>query len=367
MKVSVIMPAYNASQYVRAAAFSILTQTHKDLELIAIDDGSTDGTTELLQEIASSDRRVRLVVRENRGLVATLNQGLELAQGALIARMDSDDIAYPARISAQVEIFRENPRLCLLGMGADYLYPGNYIVRSKTAGSTAEEIRIESMFHNMFIHPTVMLNNEILSSNQIRYSKDHPLNEDHELWSRIVQEYPAKIVSDVGLAWRQQHSSVRTRHFRAQMVACFDLVQRDLTRNGISADISVLSKLIARGGPLADQDADQLKDGLRAIWSHHTFFEPQSAFSRGFSILLWNIIDSATSFGRPDQIVRIISEAGFAGLIGKRHKLTSAIASWTGPTIATTVMSGLRDTNRRLRGHKIGTWVALPELVARHI
>src|SRR5438132_941893 len=112
MKVSVLMPAYNASRYIRAAACSILTQTYKDLELIAIDDGSTDGKTDILQEIASSDRRVRLIVRDNRGLVASLNQGLGLAQGALIARMDADDIAYPTRISTQVEIFQRNPKLC---------------------------------------------------------------------------------------------------------------------------------------------------------------------------------------------------------------------------------------------------------------
>jgi glycosyltransferase involved in cell wall biosynthesis len=367
MMVSVLMPVYNASQYIRAAAFSILTQTHKDLELIAIDDGSTDGTTEILQEIASSDRRVKLTVRENRGLVASLNEGLGLAQGALIARMDADDIAYPSRLSTQVEIFRQNPQLCLLGMGADYLYPGNYLIKSKTQPATHGEIRIESMFHNMFIHPSVMLNNNIISMNNIRYSASNPLNEDHELWSRIVCDHSAIIISETGLAWRQQHSSVRTRHFRAQMISCFDLVQRDLAKNGISIDSSIFSQLPAQAGALTKIQATQLKDAIKNIWDHRLAFSSQSAFERGFASLLSNIIDTALSLNDPSQIVRIISEAGLAGLISKRHKLAATLASWTNRSIAPIVMSGLREANRRISGRMLQNSVILHDLVVRNL
>jgi glycosyl transferase family 2 len=367
MKVSVLLPAYNAAQYIRAAAFSILTQTHRNLELIAIDDGSTDGTTEILQEIASTDRRVKLTVRENRGLVASLNQGLGLAQGELIARMDADDIAYPARLSTQIEVFKQNPQLCLLGMGADYLYPGNYLVKSKTRPATQTEIRIESMFHNMFIHPTVMLNNNIISANNIRYSESNPLNEDHELWSRIVTDHVAIIVSEAGLAWRQQHSSVRTRHFRAQMISSFDLVQRDLAKNGITTDTSILPQLPAQGGTLTNLQATQLKETIKNIWGHRLAFSSQSAFERGFANLLSNVIESAMAFNDPHQIVKIITEAGFAELVGRRQKLAATLASWTGRPTAAIVMSRLRELNRRIHGRMIQNSVALPELVTQHL
>jgi glycosyltransferase involved in cell wall biosynthesis len=88
MKVSVLMPVYNAAPYARAAAFSILTQTHKNLELIAIDDGSTVGSSQILEAIASSDRRLRLIARENRGLVASLKTR---KYGDLVSRVTAAD------------------------------------------------------------------------------------------------------------------------------------------------------------------------------------------------------------------------------------------------------------------------------------
>jgi Glycosyl transferase family 2 len=367
MKVSVLMPAYNASQYIRAAVFSILTQTHQDLELIIIDDGSTDGTTEILQDIASSDRRVKLTVRENRGLVASLNQGLELAEGELIARMDADDVAYPHRLAMQVEAFKQTPQLCLLGMGADYLYPGNYLAKNKIRSSTYSEIRIESMFHNMFIHPTVMLNNNIISANNLRYSETNPINEDHELWSRIVEDHMAIIIDGTGLAWRQQHNSVRTKHFRAQSISSFGLVQRDLARNGITTDISILSEFVTQGDALTKPQAERLKEAIKNIWSHRLAFSSQSAFERGFSSLLSNIIESAISFNDPDQVVKLITEAGFAECISKRHKLTATLASWTNRSTATMAMTRLRELNRRINGRTIHNSVVLPDSVAQHL
>jgi glycosyltransferase involved in cell wall biosynthesis len=367
MKVSVLLPVYNASQYIRAAAFSILTQTYKDLELIAIDDGSTDGTTKILQDIASSDRRVRLIARENRGLVASLNQGLELAEGELIARMDADDIAYPERLSTQVGIFRANPQLCLLGMGADYLYPNNYLSKSKTRPASHEEVRIESMFHNMFIHPTVMLNNNIIAANNIRYSVTNPINEDHELWSRIVANHMAIVTGETGLAWRQQHSSVRTKHFRAQNITSFALVQRDLASNGIAVDLSVLSQMIDQGGVLTSIQAAQMADAIKNIWSHRSAFCSPSAFEQGFANFLSNVIEAAISFNDPGQIVKIISDAGFADYVSKRHKLAATLASWTNRSTATAVMSGIREGKRRLNRHRIQDSVVLPDLVTQHL
>lgn len=359
------MPAYNASRYVKAAALSILTQTYRDLELIAIDDGSTDGTAEILEGIACSDRRVRLIIRENRGLVASLNQGLGLAQGALIARMDADDIAYPNRIATQVDIFDQCPKLCLLGMGADYLYPGNYLVGSKTVDSSYAEVKIESMFHSMFVHPTVMLNNDTLSSENIRYSEGNPLNEDHELWSRIVADHMAVVIGKVGLAWRQQHGSVRTRHFRAQTIASFEVIQRAFERNGIAADISVLTEVTLRGGALTAEQAGSLKAALKSIWNHHLAFGSSAAFERGFSSFIWNLMETAISFNDPAQMANLIADAGFGAVIGRRHRLAASLSSWTDSAFAMNALAMLRATNRRMRCDKIGKAVALPDLVVR--
>ena len=102
--VSVIIPCYNAEIYIEAALMSILQQSYHHLEVIVINDGSTDKSAEILLQFAQQDLRVRYIENEkNLGLIATLNKGIQLAQGKYIARMDADDIALPDRIEKQVE------------------------------------------------------------------------------------------------------------------------------------------------------------------------------------------------------------------------------------------------------------------------
>ena len=105
-KVSVILPAYNAAAHLGKAIDSILGQTFPDLELIIINDGSTDSTTELLARY--HDPRVKVITQENLGLPKALNQGLAIAQGAYIARQDADDISLPSRLEKQVHFLDQH-------------------------------------------------------------------------------------------------------------------------------------------------------------------------------------------------------------------------------------------------------------------
>jgi len=91
--ISVLMPVYNAERYLVEAVESILTQTFDDFEFIIIDDGSTDGSRPILERFARRDDRIRLVSRPNTGMTRALNEGLDLACGEFIARMDADDVS----------------------------------------------------------------------------------------------------------------------------------------------------------------------------------------------------------------------------------------------------------------------------------
>ena len=126
--VSVLLPVYNAEPYLAAALESILKQDYRRLEIIAIDDGSRDRSLEIMRRYQQADDRITIVSRENRGLIATLNEGLTLAKGDLIARMDADDISYPWRLSRQVSLFQRQPELALCGSGIDTLL-GDRIIR----------------------------------------------------------------------------------------------------------------------------------------------------------------------------------------------------------------------------------------------
>src|SRR4051794_6460824 len=121
--VSIIMAVYNAEEFLAAAVESILAQTFRDFEFIVIDDGSTDRSAELLRKYAEKDNRLRLISRPNKGLTASLNEGVQLARGELIARMDADDVARADRLQIQVDYLRAHPEVVLLG-GAYELIDG---------------------------------------------------------------------------------------------------------------------------------------------------------------------------------------------------------------------------------------------------
>src|SRR4051794_24772902 len=107
--ISVLLAVYNGGRYLRAAVDSILTQTFTDFEFIIIDDGSTDGSLATLREFAQRDPRINLVSRPNKGLTVTLNEGIALARGEFLARMDADDIALPQRFEKQIAYLRDHP------------------------------------------------------------------------------------------------------------------------------------------------------------------------------------------------------------------------------------------------------------------
>src|ERR1700759_5063249 len=94
--ITVLMPAYNAAPYICQAIDSVLAQSYSDFELLIINDGSADNTEELIK--AYTDKRIRLYTQENKGLIETLNRGLQLATGTYIARFDADDVCYPDRL-----------------------------------------------------------------------------------------------------------------------------------------------------------------------------------------------------------------------------------------------------------------------------
>lgn len=100
--VSVVIPSYNHRRFIRGAVDSVLKQSHQNLELVVIDDGSSDGSPELLRELYGSDPRVQIRARENRGAHATLNEAIKLARGEFIAILNSDDLYMPTRIERMI-------------------------------------------------------------------------------------------------------------------------------------------------------------------------------------------------------------------------------------------------------------------------
>lgn len=120
-QVSVIMPVYNQQDHVARAVESILNQTFADFEFIIIDDGSTDGTVDVLKGF--KDKRIRIIEESHVGFLVALSKGLSVAGGQWIARMDSDDICHPERLMKQIQFLEEHPECCFVGTSYGIITP----------------------------------------------------------------------------------------------------------------------------------------------------------------------------------------------------------------------------------------------------
>ena len=205
--VSVAMPVYNGGKYLAQAIDSILAQTFIDFELIIIDDGSTDNSLSVLQSYQKRDSRIRLISRENRNLVATLNEIIDLASGKWIARMDSDDIALPQRFERQLE--------WLCSTGADL--SGSWVQRFGTSdqrvvrmSQTDEAVKMEMLFCSPFVHPSVMMRTLLIK--KLRYKNLWEKAEDYDLWVRAAEAgWQMTNVPEVLLLYRVHKSQVSTK------------------------------------------------------------------------------------------------------------------------------------------------------------
>jgi hypothetical protein len=197
--VSVVMPVYNGSPYLRSAIRSVLGQSLDDFEFIIIDDGSKDDSLAVIREF--SDPRIRLYSQPNQGLAGTLNRGLSLALAPLVARQDQDDDSKPERLESQVRFLAENPSCALVGTCADILEIDTPTGRAHDHPTEDALIKLDLLFNNPFVHSSVMFRKgavEDIGGYCIDPSRQPP--EDYELWSRMARScnlanLPGRLVS----------------------------------------------------------------------------------------------------------------------------------------------------------------------------
>lgn len=205
--ISVIMPAYNAENFINTAIKSIVGQTYQNFELIVIDDGSTDRTTQIVEDWQTTDDRIRLYSRENKGLIYTLNEAVGLSRGNFICRMDADDISNPNRLKRQLaHLLSTNHDLC--GTFAE-VFGDTY--RNLPQLQKSQDIYEYLFFGNPIIHPSIMATKQFFKRNP--YHPDYEHVEDYELWVRAMQ-IGAKIsnVPNILLRYRTHQKQITSKH-----------------------------------------------------------------------------------------------------------------------------------------------------------
>ncbi|NIS74100.1 MAG: glycosyltransferase [Deltaproteobacteria bacterium] len=225
--VSVLMPVYNASATLSDCIESVLSQTYADLELVCVDDGSTDGSARMIQEAGKRDRRVKLIRGGRRGIVGALNLGLTACSGKFIARMDADDIMHSERIREQLRYFSDGGRFDLIGArvrmisDSGVLSPGVMRYETWTNSLLSHEAMMQDLFvESPLVHPTFFLRKEYYE--ELGGYRDHPWAEDYDLILRAyLKNATFGKVPEPLLLWRDSGERLIRNDRRCQRSAMF--------------------------------------------------------------------------------------------------------------------------------------------------
>jgi glycosyltransferase involved in cell wall biosynthesis len=239
-KVCVLMSVYNGERFLRETIESILNQTFTDFEFIIINDGSTDASSEILEEYAQKDSRIRLIHQENMGLTKSLNKGFGMAHGEYIARMDADDISEPTRFEKQVDFLDAHPSIGIVGINSYIIDERGNILREIKHPTSHDEIMSKILLDNKFIHSSVMLR-KILLKKYGYYNEKLTYAQDYELFLRLSTHTKLANLPDPLHRWRENTSTGISVTKRPVQIVARDQIRMDflekhyaLTKNHIN-------------------------------------------------------------------------------------------------------------------------------------
>ena len=201
--VSVVIPVYNAGKYLIPAINSILNQTYKNLEIIFVDDCSTDDSYKILKQYADHDTRIKLLKNQKqRGVSITVKKAIDMATGDYIARMDADDIALPDRISKQVAYLKKNERTVAVGGQCLLIDAKGHIIGKKTFPTQFKHI-YKYIFEFVPVQqPTLMIAAHRLPKDFEYYRDGMNTAEEVELFFKLFQYGKVENLSEVVLMYR---------------------------------------------------------------------------------------------------------------------------------------------------------------------
>lgn len=211
-KITVLMPVYNCELYIREAVDSILNQTYTDFEFLIIDDASSDETVKILKSYC--DPRIQIIEKQiNTGYTNSLNQGLKLAKGEYIARMDGDDISLPERFAKQVSLLDRNPEVIMCGTSYSIIGVNDVFLLPESH----QEIKVNLLAGNCIVHPSVMLRNNMIVANNIIYDQQMEPAEDYDLWVRLLLIGKLHNLQQCLLCYRVHDSQVSSTRNKQQV------------------------------------------------------------------------------------------------------------------------------------------------------
>ncbi|HEV2293538.1 MAG TPA: glycosyltransferase [Tepidisphaeraceae bacterium] len=229
------MSVFNGRRYLGEAIDSILAQTFRDFEFIIVDDGSTDGSLTILQEYARRDARIKVISRPNTGCWKASNDGIAASSGALIARMDADDVSVPERFEKQLSFLRQHPEVVAVGAQVLLIDADGEPLRTMPHRRrlTHEEIDEGHLTGGgqVLFHPTVMMRREAVE--KVGLYREWPAGMDLDLFLRLAEIGRLANLPEVLLKYRQHMGSIGHAKMKLQLESCRKMVHEAYQRRGL--------------------------------------------------------------------------------------------------------------------------------------
>lgn len=291
--ITVLFPVYNASAYLKEAIDSILDQTFRDFQLLAINDGSTDDSVAIIESY--QDDRIKLVHNEqNLGLIATLNKGIDMIESPYIVRADADDICLPERLEKQFKFMEANPEIGISGTWHEMLGHPSGRKRGTKYSTDDEMIRIRHMYQVHLTHGTSIIRKKVLDEFNLRFDPDFKHAEDYDLFVRMSKHCKMANIPEVLYLVRYHEGSVSRKFNDVQKANSVRVSRRQFKEMGIelSDEEIALYKHMAHGDFELSRETmenvrelfgrviaanqlsayvprEQYQKHLAAIWFHH--------------------------------------------------------------------------------------------------
>jgi len=235
--ISVLLPVHNAESYIRQSVESVLAQTFTDFEVLALDDGSTDRSLSILRGYEAQDLRVRVLSRESRGLVPTLNELITGARGRFLARMDADDICRPQRFAKQIRYLEDHPECVVVGTAVLLVDPKGMPIREFVYPSMHEEIdsgHLSGAGESRLCHPSIVMRREaVLRAG--KYCERYRFAQDMDLYLRLAEVGRMANLPEVLLEYRHHLKSICYVRGGEQRKFATEAVQAARARRGFAA------------------------------------------------------------------------------------------------------------------------------------
>lgn len=313
--VSVLVPVFNKAPYLRRSIDSVLAQSFGDFEVVVVDDGSTDGSADLIR--CYTDPRIRLVQQSNAGAGAARNRALAQARAPLVALLDADDRWEPGFLATMVALAAEYPQAGLLCAPYGRVEPGGRRVLPRLVGVPARGI-LPRYFRSVALGDQVATATSVCAPRAVLEELGgfpaEPLGEDQDMWARIAVRHPVAVISGPPLAWYIREAQGRAMHGRPpdRELPYSERLQRLLDAGHIPEPMRSDIKLCIAAG-LLDLVSLNVRGGHLDV-ARRLLADPRlAAFPR--RRLLWRLLSSSPVLARLGPRLRDWARAR----LGSRH------------------------------------------------